>query len=159
MNENTQFITKAEFCLFCGISESTAYKLLKSGKIHFEKCCEGLLHYYKIPLREAEKYRKEIPHKGVLDEHQVAKVKAYYKEKLKSYSNVIDAKDIRIITGYGKEAIRTWINSEKILGIVVRKRFQVAKDDLIDFLVSPYYQNIIRKSKTHIEDEKITDLL
>ena len=30
--------------------------------------------------------------------------------------------------------------------------FAVAKDDLIDFLLSPYYANIIRKSEEHISD-------
>lgn len=71
---------------------------------------------------------------------------------MRDYPKVIDAKDIRTVTGYGKEIIRKWINSEKILGVVVRKRFRVAKEDLIDFLASPYYAKIIRKSKIHIED-------
>ena len=33
-------------------------------------------------------------------------------------------------------------------------RSRIAKDDLIDFLISPYYAKIIRKSKTHIQDFK-----
>lgn len=47
-----QYVTKQELCQMCNISESTAYKLLKSKKLNFEKCCDGLLHYYKIPLAE-----------------------------------------------------------------------------------------------------------
>ena len=78
---------------------------------------------------------------------------------MKSYESLITSKDIMKITGYGKEIIRRWINSEKILGVVVRRKFCVAKEDLLDFLVSPYYFNIIRKSQTHIEDfEKIGGL-
>ena len=79
-----------------------------------------------------------------------------YSDKIKSYESLITSKDIMKITGYGKEIIRRWINSGKILGVVVRRKFCVAKEDLLDFLASPYYFNIIRKSQTHIKDfEKI----
>lgn len=156
---NKKFLTKAEFCDFCGISESTGYKLMKNRKVEFVKCREGLLHFYKIPIEEAYRYLQEKEVKNKLPDDYRKRIKKYYKDKLKPYDNLISSKDIRVITGYGKEAIRNWINSEKILGIVVRGRFCIAKDDLLDFLISPYYFNIIRKSKTHIEDfEKIGGL-
>lgn len=89
------------------------------------------------------------------DDYQ-KRIKKYCEDKLKPYDDLITSKDIRIITGYGKEAIRNWINSEKILGVICRGKFRIAKDDSLDFLISPYYFSITRKSKTHIEDfEKI----
>ena len=151
---NKKFLTKAEFCDFCGISESTGYKLMKNRKVEFVKCREGLLHFYKIPIEEAYRYNREKQLKKELPDDYQKRIKKYYEDKLKPYDDLITSKDIRIITGYGKEAIRNWINSEKILGIVVRGRFCIAKDDLLDFLMSPYYFNITRKSKTHIEDLK-----
>ena len=132
-----QYVTKQELCQICNISESTAYKLLKSKKLSFEKCCDGLLHYYKIPLCEVQQYMREQAEKGHYSEKQKEMISRYYRKKLKDYPDLIRAKDIQSITGYGKESIRKWINSEKILGVVVRKRFAVAKDDLIDFLLSP----------------------
>ena len=154
MNENSQYVTKNEFCKMCGISSSTAYKLIKNGKISKIECCERLLHYYKIPISDIEQYREEQNKKNrqTLSDEEVTRIGKYYREKMKDYPDVIESKDIQTITGYGKEIIRLWINSEKILGVVVRKKFRVAKEDLIDFLVTPYYSNIIRKSKTHIED-------
>ena len=149
----TGYVTKIEFCQMCDICKTKAYKLLKSGAIQYEKCQDGLLHFYKIPLSEVSRYKQETAKKGVLSDEQTARVRLYYKKKLRAYDDIIESKDICIISGYGKEAIRNWINSGKILGAVVRKRFIVAKDDLIDFLVSPYYQNIIRKSAEHISDE------
>ena len=59
-----QYVTKQELCQICNISESTAYKLLKSKKLNFEKCCDGLLHYYKIPLCEVQQYMREQAEKG-----------------------------------------------------------------------------------------------
>lgn len=151
-NTNNLYVTKLEFCKLCGISESTAYKLIKSKKVNFEKKRDGLLHYYAIPVEEAEQYIRERANRGVLTKEQISSIKAYYRNKMRDYPKVIDAKDIRTVTGYGKEIIRKWINSEKILGVVVRKRFRIAKEDLIDFLVSPYYVTIIRKSEIHISD-------
>ena len=148
----TMYVTKKEFCDLCGISQSTGYKILKSKKINFEKRCERLLHYYYIPISEVERFISEKKDKETITEKQQDSIRCYYRKKMKDLPMLISAKDIRDVTGYGKEAIRNWINSEKILGTVVRKRFVVAKEDLIDFLCSPYYSNIIRKSKTHIED-------
>ncbi len=151
-----KFLTKAEFCDFCGISESTGYKLMKNRKVEFVKCRDGLLHFYKIPIEEAYRYLQEKELKNKLPGDYQKRIKKYYKNKLRPYDNLITSKDIIEITGYGKETIRNWINSEKILGLVCRGKFRVAKDDLLDFLISPYYFSIIRKSKTHIEDfEKI----
>lgn len=147
-----EYITKQELCQICNICESTAYKLLKNKKIHFEKCREGLLHYYKIPMADVIKYMQEQADKGYFTSEQKKAIAQYYRKKMQDFPDVIESKHIQSITGYGKEAVRNWINSEKILGIVVRKKFVVAKEDLIDFLVTPYYANIIRKSKTHISD-------
>lgn len=152
ITNQSEYITKQELCVMCGISPSTAYKLLKTKKIRFEKCRDGLLHFYKIPVSDAIVYMQEKDNRFVLTDKQAEIRRQYYKNKMRNFPDIIDAKDIRIITGYGKETIRNWINSEKILGVVSRKRFKVAKEDLLDFLVSPYYETIIRKSKTHLAD-------
>ena len=156
---NKKFLTKAEFCNFCGISKSTGYKLMKKRKVEFVKCREGLLHFYKIPIEEAYRYLQEKELKNKLPGDLQGRLKKFYKDKLKLYDDLITLKDIIKITGYSKETIRSWINDGKIYGVIVRRRFCVAKEDLLIFLISPYYFSIIRKSKTHIEDfEKIGGL-
>lgn len=150
--EGKAYITKQEFCKLCGISEKMAYKLIKSEKIHFEKCRDGLLHYYKIPIEDAWKYI-ESRKKNVSDEN-VLKISTYYRNRMKHLPDAITTKDIQEVTGYGQEAIRKWIVGEKLIGVVSRKRFIIAKEDLIDFLVSPAYVWITRKSKIHIDDFK-----
>lgn len=149
----------------CGISSSTAYKLIKSGYISKTKCRDGLLHYYKIPISDVEKYLNDKKEREIrktalnISDNERVVISSYYRTKMKDYPDVIDSKDIQLITGYGKETIRVWIQSEKILGIVVKKKFRVAKEDLIDFLITPYYSNIIRKSKTHINDFRLMGLI
>ncbi|MCH5187430.1 MAG: helix-turn-helix domain-containing protein [Oscillospiraceae bacterium] len=153
------YITKQELCQVCNISQSTAYKLLKSGKIHFEKCCDGLLHYYKIPMSDVVKYMQEHAEKNQLSERQKEDIAEYYRTKMAGFPDALNAKHIQDITGYGKETIRKWINSRKIQGIVVHKRFVVDKDALIVFLTTPYYFSIIRRSKTHIADFRVIGLM
>lgn len=112
-----KFLTKAEFCNFCGISESTGYKLMKNRKVEFVKCREGLLHFYKIPIEEAYRYLREKELKNKLPGDYQNRIKKYYKDKLKPYDNIISSKDIIEVIGYGKEVIRNWINSEKMLSL------------------------------------------
>ena len=146
------YITKQEFCEICGISPSTGYKLIKNQKIHFEKCRDGLLHYYRIPMAEALDYIEK--RKQPFTDETISKVGEYYRIKLRPYPDAMSSYDIRAVTGYGKEAVRKWIKSDKLIGAISRKRFIVAKEDLIDFIISPAYMQITRKSEVHILDFK-----
>ena len=110
------------------------------------------MQYYNIPMNEITKYLDEKSNRGKLSKTQIELLRSYYTIKMKDYPDVITSYDIQLVTGYSKEIIRKWIKSDKIIGCVSRKKFRIAKDDLIDFLISPYYAKIIRKSKTHIED-------
>ena len=154
LNSIQNGVMKKKICELCGISPSTAYKLLKSKKVHFEKCRDGSVQYYSIPMQEITKYLDEKSNRGKLSKTQVELVRSYYTIKMKDYPDVITSIDIQVVTGYSKEIIRRWIKSDKIIGCVSRKKYRMAKDDLIEFLISPYYAKIIRKSKTHIQDFK-----
>ncbi len=154
LNSTQNCVMKKEFCELCGISPSTAYKLLKSKKVHFEKCRDGSVQYYSIPMDEITKYLDEKSNHGKLSKTQIELLRSYYTIKMKDYPDVITSIDIQVVTGYSKEIIRKWIKSDKIIGCISRKKFRIAKDDLIDFLISPYYAKIIRKSKTHLQDFK-----
>lgn len=153
-----QYVMFKEFCDICGICPTTGRKAIANKKVSYKKCQEGKLHYYKIPMSEVLRYKQERENRGILADAQIKKMREYYDLKLRDYPTLITAYDIRNITGYGKEIIRKWINSEKILGVVVRGKFCVAKDDLIDFLVSPYYERIIRKTSAHIADRKAMNI-
>lgn len=151
---NVQYVMFKEFCEICGICPTTGRKAIAKKKVSFQKCQDGKLHYYKIPLSEVLQYKKDREERGILTDAEVEVRINYYRRKMTDYPDLINAGDIREITGYGKEIIRRWINSEKILGIVVRGKFCVAKEDLLDFMISPYYETIIRKSEEHKKDCK-----
>lgn len=146
------FVTKEQFCSLCHISKKTAYKLIKSGRIKATKRICGLLHYYEIPISEISRLEKVRGNICKLDKDEIRKVRKYYSEKLKKYPDIVFSEDVQLITGYAKESVRKWIKSEKLLGIVSKRKFIIAKDDLLDFLTSQYYLGITRKSNEHISD-------
>lgn len=146
------FVTKEQFCSLCHISKKTAYKLIKSGRIKATKRNCGLLHYYEIPISEISKLEKVRGDICKLDREEIRRVRKYYSEKLKKYSDIVFSEDVQLITGYAKETVRKWIKSEKLLGIVSKRKFIIAKDYLLDFLTSQYYLGITRKSNEHISD-------
>lgn len=147
-----EHITKLQFCEICGICKSTAYKLLKSGKVSYEECVERLLHYYKIPLFEVLQYKYEKEVEGVLSEGEIDYARSYYESFLLRYDDALSIWDIHLITGYGKETIRKWIIKSYILAVKVREEFKVSKEDFIDFLTSQRYCNIFRKTEKHKAD-------
>jgi hypothetical protein len=147
-----EYVTKLQFCEICGICKSTAYKLLKSGRISYEERVEQLLHYYNIPLLEILQYKYEKEVEGILSEDDTKKAQTYYENILLEYDDVLSIWDIHLITGYGKETIRKWIIKGYIVAVKVREEFKVSKEDFVDFVTSQMYCNIFRKTQKHKAD-------
>jgi len=145
-----EYVTKEEFCKICGISKRTAYLAITSGQITYEKCCQGLLHYYRIPIEEIAKFKKKRKSRGVLTASQKEKVLDIYRCKLFTYPELLYSEDVQEITGYSKEAVRRWIKSGKLNAIAINRRFCIAKSDLLRFLISKRYENIQQKSEMHL---------
>jgi len=54
------------------------------------------------------------------------------------------------ITGYSSTAIYRWCNAEKLVGFKISGKFIIPKIGLAEFLISPYYCGIQRKSWRHL---------
>ena len=54
---NVQYVMFKEFCEICGICPTTGRKAIAKKKVNFQKCQDGKLHYYKIPLAEVLQYK------------------------------------------------------------------------------------------------------
>ena len=85
-------------------------------------------------------------------EEEIGKVKEYYSQKLQSYPDVITSEDVQAITGYAKETVRRWIQCGKLVAIVYKSKYVIAKNDFLDFVTSPSYVGITRKSQEHLSD-------
>lgn len=145
-------VSKEEFYKLCRISKKTAYKLIKSGRIKAIKRNYGSLHCYEIPISEIERLESIRYYTNKLREEEISKVKKYYSEKLHSYPDVITSEDIQAITGYVKETVRRWIQSEKLVATVYKSKYIITKNDFLNFVTSPSYVGITRKSQVHLSD-------
>ena len=150
--KSKDFVSKEEFYKSCHISKKTAYKLIKSGRIKAIKHKCGSLHCYEIPISEIERLESIRVYLNKLREEEIGKVKEYYSKKLQSYPDVITSEGVQTITGYVKETVRRWIQSGKLVSIVYKSKYVIAKNDLLDFVTSPSYVGITRKSQEHLSD-------
>ena len=152
--KSDKFISKEEFYKTCGISKKTAYKLIKSGRIKaIERKCASR-HCYEIPISEIERLESVRRYLNKLWEEEIDKVKEYYSEKLKEYPDIITSEDVQALTGYGKETVRRWILGGKLVAIVCKGKYVIAKNDFLDFVISSHFVGITRKSKKHLADFK-----
>ena len=145
-------VSKEEFYKLCRISKKTAYKLIKSGRIKAIKRNCGSLHCYEIPISEIERLESIRYYINKLREEEISKVKEYYSEKLQSYPDVITSEDVQVITGYVKETVRRWIQGKKLVATVYKSKYIITKNDFLDFVTSPSYVGITRKSQEHLSD-------
>ncbi len=150
--KSNDYVSKEQFYKLCHISKKTAYKLIKSGRIKAIKQNCGSLHCYEIPISEIERLESVRCYLNKLREEEISKVKEYYSEKLQSYPDVITSEDVQAITGYVKETVRRWIQGGKLIAIVYKSKYVIAKNDFLDFVTSPSYVGITRKSQVHLSD-------
>jgi len=146
------FVSKEEFYKLCRISKKTAYKLIKSGRIKAIKRNCASRHCYEIPISEIERLENVRCYLNKLREDEISKVKKYYCEKLQNYPDVITSEDVQTITGYVKETVRRWIQSGKLIATVYKSKYIITKTDFFDFITSPSYVGITRKSQEHLSD-------
>ncbi len=150
--KSDEFVSKEEFYKLCHISKKTAYKLIKSGRIKAVKRNCASLHCYEIPISEIERFESVRCYLNKLREDEIIKTRNYYSEKLKMYPDVITSEDVQVITGYVKETVRRWIQSGKLVAIVYKSKYVIAQNDFLDFVTSPCYVGITRKSQEHLSD-------
>ena len=150
--KSDNYVSKEEFYKSCHISKKTAYKLIKSGRIKAIKRKCASRHCYEIPISEIERLESIRVYLNKLREEEISKVKEYYSEKLQSYPDVITSEDVQAITGYVKETVRRWIQGKKLVTIVYKSKYIITKKDFLDFVISPHYVGITRKSQEHLSD-------
>lgn len=163
-----EFVRKDEFCEMCGICPRTAARALKSGTVAYTKRYaraqgprrEYLVHYYDIAVKDILRYAKDKCSLSECQESDLEKIKLFYIREFENLPDMLQSTEVSKVIGYGKEAIRRWIISGLLVGVRRKEKFYVAKEDLILFLLSDHYRNIVRKSDIHIKrDNLIKEIL
>ena len=76
-------------------------------------------------------------------------LEAYYLAQLESYPDILDAKQVIELTGYGTTAVHHWLSSGKLKSFLCGNKRRIPKKFLLDFLLSKAYSEIPHKSGKH----------
>jgi len=145
-------VSQQQAAEICQVDVQTIRKWEKSGELPFIPMIDGLIHYHEIKLNDVLTclYIKECLHDP--ESFYMKKLRQFYIQKYKDYSDLLLIRDIVIITGFGKTTVVNWMNNGHLKGYNKRKVFKIPKKYLIDFVCGSYYRKIIRKSKIQKAD-------
>ena len=174
LDRYTDVLTKEQMRVVCHISKRKAAYLLQAGLIPCINTGKKT-HTYLIRKSDVANYLRDreanpdryrtSPAISVLGEKQNTAansssfdrlvppdvMKAYYVDKLLHYPDLLTAVQVKLITGYGENTVHGWINKGKLSYIECISGWRIPKIYLIEFLCSPYCNNISRKTQTHLE--------
>ena len=145
------YVTKRELCEICHICPKTAYNLEQQGEIPYTIEQNHLIRSHKIKLTDilAYLYRRECRQEA--DSPYICAMRTFYDKHLSPYSDLLSVKDIQQITGFSSSAIVRWISIGILKAFQPGKQYTVPKDFMLDFLISPYYRRIRRKTPVQKE--------
>ena len=159
-------MNKEQFRIICHISKATAAKLLESGVV---PCVHSgkKTRCYTIKKTDVQAYLKNRrandtsrdsydKSSSILlmekpPEESMHLLYEFYSEKLSDYHDVITSKEVISFTGYCKESVNRWCRSNAIKHFTRNRKHYIPKRFFIEFLCSPRFRLIQRKSLTHLQ--------
>ena len=171
LTEYPEYISKEQMYRICHISKKTCLFLLESGLVpsvdsgkktrRFKIKTADVVQY----LRERDDYpelykapdgfyksvgcKKAPSFDEVFKKDDLAAMRKYYEERLIDYPDVMSIEQVAEFTGYCKTSVRAWCSKQEAKCFLIRQRFQIPKESLLDFLVSKYFIGIAVKSSKH----------
>ena len=157
LTEYPEYITKEQMYRICHISKKTCLFLLESGLVpsvdsgkktrRFKIKTADVIQY----LRERDDYpelykapdgKKAPTFDEVFIKGDLVTMRKYYEELLINQSDVMTIEQVAEFTGYCKTSVRAWCNKQEVKCFLIRQRFQIPKEYLLDFLVSKYFMPV-----------------
>lgn len=164
MNRYPEYVMQKEMAAILGICKSKAYLLLKQGLIPFEYTGASTGRTQKIKTADILLYQYEHMCFSNAKKEFGEELHRFYQNKLKDSPQLLLVSDVMRFTGYVRTTVNNWILHGKLQALCYKdkritsprrgKGTLLTKESFIDFLASPYYRNIIRKSNLHKEQEK-----
>ena len=151
-------LCQGQLCEVAHISKRRARYLLDKGlipNVHSPNRRQG----YRITKEDARVFLrglKENPERYALPASarprkpaSPQKLEAYYSALLEAYPDLLDARQVEELTGYGTTAVHRWLSSGKLKSFLCGNKRRIPKKFLMTFLLSETYSQIPHKSKNH----------
>lgn len=75
----------------------------------------------------------------------------FYESMLSSFPDVMNVAQVVSFTGYNRRTVCQWIRLKKLRALQLSNKLMIPRNCLIEWLCSEEYDQIIRKSKIHID--------
>ena len=79
------------------------------------------------------------------------RISSYLTTQLAGYPDLLKARDVSAITGYGKTTVGNWLKEGRLRYTVVRRAMYISKFELIEYMCTEDFDGISRKSLKHKE--------
>jgi hypothetical protein len=166
-----EYISKEQMYRICHISKKTCLFLLESGLV--PSVDQGTqTHRFQIKTTDVIQYlkdRDDYPelfkapdgfYKGtgckkaasfdeVFTAYDLNRMRLFYKRLLHEQPDVMTIEQVAQFTGYCKNSVGRWCSKQQLKNFFIRRRFQIPKEYLLDFLTSKYFVGISVKSEEH----------
>ena len=176
LKQYPEYITKDQMYRICHISKKTCLFLLESGLvpnidsgkqtrrfkirtfdvIQYLKDRDDYPELFKAPdgFYQGNGSKKAPSFDEVFTKSDLIQMRAFYKKILKDCPDVMTTSEVSKFTGYCKNSVAIWCNKHELQSFLMKQRFQIPKEYLLDFLLSRYFIRIAVKSKKHNQFNK-----
>lgn len=173
LQQYPEYITKDQMYRICHISKKTCLFLLESGLVpnidsgkqtrRFKIKTTDVIQYLKDRDDYPELYKapdgfykrngcKKAPaFDKVFTFDDLVRMRQFYEGLLAGYPDVMTVEQVAKFTGYCKNSVSNWCSKQELKNFLIRQRFRIPKEYLLDFLTSRYFIGIAVKSDKHRE--------
>lgn len=151
VNSYPEYVTQKQLIEICNVCQKTAYNWEQKGVISFTREICSSVRYNKYRLLDILEYLYERDCRQETDSNYMIMMKKFYEDEFYNYPDVLDVSTVISMTGFSKSAITNWVRQKKLKEIKAKKKFYIPKKYLIEFLISPSYRQIRRKTVIQIQ--------
>ena len=165
LEEYPEEISKEQFYKLVHISKRTAQFLLESNTIP-SRCTGKKTRKYTIRTGDALRFLKNkeqimdllsLPtgwyasgcKSGRPSPEILEKMRTVYENATADYPDVLKVKEVSEITGYGESTVIKWCKKNAIRYFLIRQKYKIPKEYLIEFMMSARFRRIGGKSEKH----------
>lgn len=159
-----EHMTQKEMATMLSICKSKSYAIEKRGQIPYEYISTVKGRRQLIKTADILRYQYEKMCFNETDSEYTDMLRVYFEKLLRAYRPTLVTADIQHFTGYVKTTVNNWIARGLLKALCYQnKRIKspqfgrgtlIPKVAFVDFLISPYYRNIARKSTLHKEQAR-----
>lgn len=156
-----EYMTQKEVAAMLSICKSKTQAIQKRGLFPFEYINTVRGRQQQIKTVDILQYKYEQLCFNEPNGEFAAILNSYFEKRLRAYPQTLVVSDIRRFTGYAKTTVNNWIErnllkalcyqNQRIKSPQLGRGTIIPKTAFLDFLISPYYRNIARKTTLHRE--------